>query len=49
MGEDGKFEDSSYLAGEWARGGRTGVWGGNEVKEAVNVMVQKPDKTGRAF
>ena len=49
MGEDGRFEDSSNLAGEWARGGRDGVWGRNEVREAVGVMVQKPDKTGRAY
>ena len=49
LGEDGKFTDSADLAGEWGRGGRGGVWGGDEVKEAVSVMVQKPDKTGRAF
>ena len=49
MGEDGSLEDSSYLAAEWAKGGEEGVWGKEEVREAVNVMVQKPDKQGRAF
>ena len=49
MGEDGNLEDPGYLAAEWARGGEDGVWGRDEVREAVNVMVQKPDKQGRAF
>lgn len=49
LGEDGRFEDGNALAGEWSRGGDDGVWGKGEVKEAVGVMVQRPDKDRRAF
>ncbi|KAL9129335.1 MAG: hypothetical protein Q9217_002173 [Psora testacea] len=49
LGEDGMFEDENKLEGAWSRGGKDGVWGRGEVKEAVGVMVQRPDKAGRAF
>ena len=49
LGESGRFEDPANLGGAWARGGTDGVWGKQDVQEAVSVMVQKPDKSGRAF
>ena len=49
LGEDGRFANSEDLSGEWSKGGKDGVWGKGEVRDAVGVMVQRPDKTGRAF
>ena len=49
LGEDGGFEDGAQLNGAWGRGGENGLWGKGEVREAVGVMVQRPDKAGRAF
>lgn len=49
LGEDGRFANSEDLAGEWSKGGKDGVWGKGKVRDAVGVLVQRPDKTGRAF
>ena len=49
LGEDGVLEDEGKLDGTWNKGGKDGPWGKGEVREAVGVMVQRPDKTGRAF
>ncbi|KAG8528294.1 uncharacterized protein KY384_007211 [Bacidia gigantensis] len=49
LGESGRFEDPANLGGVWSQGGHDGVWGKQEVKEAVGVMVQKPEKAGRTF
>ena len=39
LGESGKGEDA--MGEEWRRGGKGGVWGTENVRESVGLMVQK--------
>lgn len=39
LGEAGKGEES--MGEEWRRGGKSGVWGTENVRESVGLMVQK--------
>lgn len=39
FGESGKGEDA--MGEEWRRGGKDGVWGTENVRESVGLMVQK--------
>jgi len=53
VAEDGRFAadgvgEAKGYRGEFGRGGKEGVWGGREVEEAVNIMVQRV-REGRSF
>ncbi len=50
LGESGRYEgDTGYgLGGEWRKGGRAGVWGSEQVREGVGLMVAKAPG-GRPF
>lgn len=52
LGESGRFEGDVAgmgLGSEWRRGGQSGVWGSEIVREGVGLMVQKAVKDGRPF
>lgn len=51
LGESGRFEADAGmgLGGEWRKGGKDGVWGTEQVREGVGLMVQKAGRDGRAF
>lgn len=50
LGEGGRYEGDvgMGLGGEWRRGGRGGVWGTEQVREGVGLMVAKA-REGRGF
>ena len=53
LGEGGRMEGEAGagagLGGEWRRGGEGGVWGTEQVREGVGLLVQKAGRDGRAF
>ncbi|KAK0514384.1 hypothetical protein JMJ35_003001 [Cladonia borealis] len=59
LGEGGRMEGEGAgagagagglgLGGEWRRGGEGGVWGTEQVREGVGLLVQKAGRDGRAF
>ena len=49
LGESGRNEGEMGLGGEWRRGGGDGVWGTEQVREGVGLLVQKAGRDGRAY
>lgn len=49
LGEGRMEGDIGGLGGEWRRGGEGGVWGTEQVREGVGLLVQKAGRDGRAF
>lgn len=52
LGEGGRMEGeipAMGLVGEWRRGGEGGVWGTEQVREGVGLLVQKASRGERGF